>query len=528
MISWDGLQKMVRISKKRFIEESQRIFDAFENEITVFNDNQTEQKKRKEKASLDIFYFIKTYLPHYAETKTFPGYYNEIDRWFTEDTFGTICSLAAPRGFSKSTYFFARVIHAICYKTVKFIVYVSATRELAADFVNFAKMELEQNSRIKQDFGDLLNGTGQKCDFVANKVRVFSRTLRQMVRGFKFRNHRPDWILIDDVERDTDATSPVTIKKFLKVIKEGLFPSLRPSKESKFFIFGTIISKRSALGTILLSQEEPYCYWKRRIFKSIYFDELANEERSLWEERFPLETLRKIKETIGSISFNKEYQNNPEDEGINPFQEQWFLYYDIKSVNVQRLIKAIFVDPSARSEKKNDYKAIITVGLDIETMIFYVLNSWIKRTSIGNMLQATFRLYREFLPMVVGFESNGFQALLKELYEQMEKEQKINLPLKLIEHTLPKELRILKTSPILERGKIKFLNNSQDDTKLLIEQMIFFPSTQVNDDGPDALAECVNILNNCQHETSFTSNNIFKIIKTNLFTGFGFRKEEVL
>ncbi|HOV15656.1 MAG TPA: hypothetical protein PK771_15315, partial [Spirochaetota bacterium] len=67
-----------------------------------------------------------------------------------------------------------------------------------------------------------------------------------------------------------------------------------------------------------------------------------------------------------------------------------------------------------------------------------------------------------------------------------------------------------------------------DDTKLLIEQMIFFPSTQVNDDGPDALAECVNILNNCQHETSFTSNNIFKIIKTNLFTGFGFRKEEVL
>ncbi|MBN2544574.1 MAG: hypothetical protein JXB50_02175 [Spirochaetes bacterium] len=512
---------MKTLTVNKFLRESSKILERFENEVLPFKDDKQAQADRKKRASNDFFYFFKTYLPHYCSNKTHPDFYHDINKIFEKNEDAQINSFAAPRGYSKSTYFFARISHAVCFKKVKFIIYVSATKELAVDFVSFIKMELSDNARLKQDFGEMLKGVSSQSNFSANGVRVFARTRRQMLRGFKFRHHRPDWIIIDDVEKDEDASSPVMVAKLLKVITEGLYPSLNPLKTSKFFIFGTIIKKRSALGTILLSDEEPYKNWNRRIYRAI--ETSFGREKSLWNERFPLKLLKKIKETIGSIAFEKEFQNNPIDEESNPFQESWIKKYDINRLNIHNLVKAMFIDPSAREKKKNDFKAIIIAGLDKENMDFYILHAWIKKTSILNMLHAVFRLYFLFRPSVVGFESNGFQILLKELFEMLEKQYKISLPLKLIDHDVPKELRILKQSPLMERGKLLFKDNADDDTKILVHQFLSFPSTAVNDDGPDATAEAVNLCEGFTAISKFTSG--IKRNNINLFKGYGDYKD---
>jgi phage terminase large subunit-like protein len=509
---------MKSMTVNKFIRESSKILERFENEVIPFSDNKEEQKKRKEKASKDFFYFFQTYLPHYCENKTFPDFYYDVNNIFEKDERSKINSFAAPRGFSKSTYFFARIIHAVCVKKVKFIIYVSATKELAVDFVSFIKMEFEDNPRIKQDFGDLIKGIGSVSNFSANGVRVFARTKRQMLRGFKFRNRRPDWIIIDDVEKDEDAGSPVLVKKLLKIITEGLYPSLRPAKTSKFFIFGTIINRRSALGTILNSQEEPYINWNRRVYKSISISE-DGKEKSLWQDRFPIKLLQEIKKTIGTIAFEKEYQNNPLDEEVSAFQESWMKYYDLNSINPKNLIKVMFLDPAARDKKKNDTKAIILLGLDKEEMKYYFLHVWIKRASIISMLHAVFRIYLTYFPSVVGFESNGFQALIKDLFENLEREYKVNLPLMLIEHYQSKEMRILSLSPLMERGKFYFKSNPDDDTKILIEQFIYYPTSTINDDGPDASAEARKICDSFTCESKFTPGKTKGNVK--LFSGYG-------
>jgi len=201
----------------------------------------------------------------------------------------------------------------------------------------------------------------------------------------------------------------------------------------------------------------------------------------------------------------------------------------------------MFIDPSVKETKKADYKAMITVGLDKSTMNYYVIDSWIKKASIENMLKATFRLYEKYHHNLIGFESNGFQILLKPLYEELEKEYQISLPFKTVEHYhQSKNIRIAPLSPLMERGKLFFRkcgvigaspqfgewsvesgvsrggtstphstlqtphsgsNAPLDDTKILIEQLLYYPQANVNDDGPDALAGAVNLAN------SFVSKN---------------------
>ncbi len=480
-----------KLSNASYIKNSQKIIEKLLAETTPFNDGKKDERVKKAKD--DIFYFAKTYLTHYCETKSFPSFYQYIDSEFNKSSDVTIpVAYAAPRGFAKSVYFLFRIIHAICYKLNDFIIYVSANDDLAKDFVDFIRMELSDNERIKEDF-DITFKLGKKSSFMANGIRVFSRSKGQMVRGFRFRNHRPDLIIIDDVEKDQDAESPATVKKILGIITKGLYPSLKPN--GKLFIFGTIIKKRSVLGTILYSDEEPYKNWSRKIFNAIELDE-NGEKKSLWEDRFPLKQLYKIREIIGTSSFNSEYQNTPTDDETSMFQESWIKYYDEKDIDINKLIKVMFIDPSVKATKKADFKAIITVGLDKSTMNFYIVDAWVRKTSINEMLRAVFRLYLNYHHNLIGFESNGFQELLKDLLEELEKEYKISLPFKPIPHYNSKEIRIAKLSPLMERGKIFLKKAAIDDTKILIEQLLYYPSSAVNDDAPDALAEAINMLSN--------------------------------
>jgi predicted phage terminase large subunit-like protein len=66
------------------------------------------------------------------------------------------------------------------------------------------------------------------------------------------------------------------------------------------------------------------------------------------------------------------------------------------------------------------------------------------------------------------------------------------LPVKGVTHRIAKETRVASLSPLLERGKIRFIRGHSDQ-ELLIEQLLFFPSRTLHDDGPDALEGAVGL-----------------------------------
>jgi predicted phage terminase large subunit-like protein len=66
------------------------------------------------------------------------------------------------------------------------------------------------------------------------------------------------------------------------------------------------------------------------------------------------------------------------------------------------------------------------------------------------------------------------------------------LPIKGVTHRIAKETRVAVLSPMFERGKIRFIRGHSDQEKL-IEQLLYFPSRNLHDDGPDALAAAVQL-----------------------------------
>jgi len=66
------------------------------------------------------------------------------------------------------------------------------------------------------------------------------------------------------------------------------------------------------------------------------------------------------------------------------------------------------------------------------------------------------------------------------------------LPIRGVVNHLSKETRIGSLSALVERGKIRFRKH-QSNQDLLIEQLLYFPSQDFHDDGPDALEGAVRL-----------------------------------
>ena len=108
--------------------------------------------------------------------------------------------VAAPREHGKSTVFtFGDPLCDICCDKRKFIMIISDSRKQAIGFTLPILLELETNTRILHDFGDMKGRPWSRGDFVTSAgVRVLARGRGEKVRGLKNRQFRPDKALVDD------------------------------------------------------------------------------------------------------------------------------------------------------------------------------------------------------------------------------------------------------------------------------------------------------------------------------------------
>ncbi len=476
---------MKTISLRDFDKQVSRILANISARAQPFDkDSNLDKQRRRERAKADKFYFFKTYLPHYFNLAAAEFHHELVDLLDKRDS---PVAVAAPREHAKSTMVtLGYPLHQICYGLRRFVIIVSDTEYQATDFVRFIKLELEENERIKQDFGDLRGRFGQWTEnsfITKNGVKVLARGRGQKVRGLRHRQHRPDLVVMDDIENDQSVRNPKQVGKTIKWILEAVYPSI--DQQGSLFIVGTLLAKKSVLSQLLYGGD--YTEWIRKVYRA-----LGDDNRPLWPQRHSLKSLLKKKAVMGSVSFNKEYQNDPkDDEGI--FQEKWIRYYHSSEVLSSRLSVFTFIDPSVGSGESADYKAVITIGQDTAGII-YVLDAYIKKASIDSLLRVTYNRAGEFQPQIIGIEDNVFQKLLIREFDALGRQRRQYLPIRGITHTTAKESRISRLSALVERGIIRF-QKGHSDQDLLIEQLIYFPNSTVNDDGPDALEGAVDLAN---------------------------------
>jgi len=170
------MRKRPEITENRFDLWADQLKGWIEESVSPFeNDTPEKQKARKERGRTDLLFFCKTYLPHYF-TAEFGDFHDEWEG--LTELRNEVALVAAPREHAKSTFFtFAVPIRNIVYVLRWFQIIISDTNDQATGFTLPIRLELEENPRIRNDFGDLTGRPWKKNDYTtSNGVRSDRRS----------------------------------------------------------------------------------------------------------------------------------------------------------------------------------------------------------------------------------------------------------------------------------------------------------------------------------------------------------------
>jgi len=475
-----------RITLREYDRRAEELIKRIRAEAKPFEDDSDEARaRRREKARKNFEWFCLTYLPHHFDE----GFSREHRKAVKNiHIWNKIIEIMAFRGFGKTTLFLTGYgLYATLFELGRYITVISDSEDQAIDAMMPIKVELENNARIQQDFGNLVSHDWAEDEFVTTtgiKWKAFG--WRSKYRGTKFMQFRPDITFIDDLENDENVKNPDQVKKRLDYVLQTVFPAMN-RKRKQIFYLTTRLARFCVAGELEKNPE---------IVKYILPSE--KNGKATVPEMFPMEVLKQIRKVIGIVRYSREYLLKILSDETRPFQDQWFIWIPRPEEKYKRIVT--FIDPSVGSGQTNDYKAIITVGWSGK--YYDVLYAWIRKTTIDHMIRSTYTIYNNYHPHVVGLEANNFQILIKREFQRAAKDEGFQLPIKPVIQKENKESRIVRLSPLIENGYIRFVRGA-GDMNLLVDQLLDFPDG-ANDDGPDALEGAIRLLERLVGKTADT------------------------
>lgn len=238
------MRKRPKITEHKFDQWADDLRLWIQESVSPFaDDSPAAQKERLARARHDKLFFMQTYLPHY-----FYGEFGEFHEEWSDlgDLKDAVVLIGAPREHAKSTFFtFGDLLHDICYELRHFILIISDTNNQATGFTLPIRLELEDNPRLRHDFGVMKSSYWAKNDFVANGVRVLARGRGEKVRGLKNRQYRPDKAVVDDFENDINVRNATLVKEGKDWLLKAIIGSLGAG--FVFLMVGNLFHPKSVL-----------------------------------------------------------------------------------------------------------------------------------------------------------------------------------------------------------------------------------------------------------------------------------------
>ncbi|EFR7273729.1 phage terminase large subunit, partial [Campylobacter jejuni] len=339
-------------------------------------------------------------------------------------------------------------------------------------------------------------------EFVSNngvKIKAFGSGKR--LRGVRYGVKRPDLVILDDLENDTNVRSKDQRDKLEDWVDEAVLNLGSADGSLDVLYIGTILHNDS-----VLSRKLKLGFWNPKVFRSIeefpqrldLWDEYATLYRNtdfntahqfylknkalmdkgakvLWEEAKSLEDLMKLR-AENLKAFNKEQLNNPRSEN-QIFSLDSINFYDVLPPISQYYM---YIDP-AGEKAKSDFTAITIIGKGAKG--FYVAESIVKILKAQSIIKTIFNLQKIYKCRLIEIETNGGQFFLKKWLQEKSLESGVFLPLRGKNNSVSKFERIESLSLAFENEEL-FLHKSQT---MLINQLLEFPEGK-NDDAPDSLA----------------------------------------
>jgi predicted phage terminase large subunit-like protein len=444
---------------------------------------------RIEKLRDDYSLFVSYYFPHYclnsqtgAEILSAPFHIKAANKILKEKNIKAVFEWA--RGHAKSTHMDVFIpLWLKCQKNreINVMVLIGKSQDNANTLLADIQAELQFNQRYIADFGEQYSqGIWMEGKFVTkDECAFFARGRGQSPRGLRYRNCRPDYIVIDDLDDDELCENDKRVHKLTDWVKEALFGTLDGGR-GRFIMVGNLISKNSVLYNLSQTQ-------------GVYFSQVNTYDKQgnvSWSEKWTKQEVQNMEQFMGYRSFQKEMMNNPITEGA-VFHNEWIHY--IKPLPLKQYDQIIaYCDPSFKGSSKNDYKAI-KVWAKKGTYL-HCLNAFVRQCSIGEMVRWFYDLHEYFQNQNVicnyYIEANFLQDIILDEFQVEGNIRGYQLPIKPDKRKKPDKFqRIEAISPLWERGFVFYNIDKKNDNDMLtaLEQTLSFEKgMNSHDDAPDA------------------------------------------
>lgn len=521
-----------------YAQQRRQLCERFENGEPLYG----QRGLRKALGAIDLQYFGRAYLPHYYVTEP-PPFHDELDQIWIDGVLkglhvladpklinrqeGCRAAIAAPRGHAKSTSFtFKDSLHAIVYQYKHYILILSDSSEQAEVFLGDIRSELEDNPHIKQDFGDLKGERYWTASgfLTATNIKVEGIGSGKKIRGRRHKQWRPDLILLDDIENDTNINTPEQRTKLSNWFKKAV--SSAGAGYTDILYVGTVLHYDSLLCKVMSDpayksvKYQAVVAWSERDdlweeWKRIYTD-LSNADHEadalaffeankegmlagtqvLWEAKNSYYKLMKEKISLGDAAFNSEYQNDPLDPATCLFSEETTTFYDDDPPDFRdkRFVFFGANDPSLGKNNKADTSSILALAVDTTSGIMYLLEEDVEKRLPDKIIADAIGMQRRLTMLfahgfrVFGVENVQFQSFFADVMAKESAKLGVYLPVVQIPSLLPKKVRIESLVPFVRNGYLRFSRKH----KKTLEQMYQYPMGK-NDDAPDCLEMVVKL-----------------------------------
>jgi predicted phage terminase large subunit-like protein len=406
-----------------------------------------------------------------------------------EDEKMKLAVFCAFRGSGKSTIITtAFVLWSIFgFHQKKFIVICGQTELKARQYLRNIKEQLMHNELLKKDLGPFTeekDNLGNATAIIIKKlnVKIMISSVEQSIRGMKHNQHRPDLIIIDDIEDISSVKTKEGRDKAFDWFTGELVPA--GDRNTRIIAVGNLLHEDSVLKRLQKKINDE----KMTHLNGIYREYPIVDEKgvALWKGKYP--TKESVEEerqkTMNDISWYREYMLQIISTDEQVIKPEWIQFYKDTSATGLRSI-GIGVDLAISEKNSADYTAIVSAyvyGHGDKLQIYIQPNPINKRMTSPEQIETLstiIRLHKNKIYRVKTYiESVGYQEAFVQILKSKRHDVEA-VPVK-----TDKRTRLGLTSSSIKQGVILF---PEEGCEELIEQIIGF-GKEKHDDLVDAFS----------------------------------------
>ena len=419
--------------------------------------------------------------------------------------------IASPRGIGKtSTMIYGLASKHILFNNKKFIIYLSNSADNAMIQTDSLKHELLSNQEVRRMFGSIkTKPVGQEYEEQFSKkawvtsggTLILPRGSGQQIRGLLYHGHRPDLILIDDLEDKKEITNDKIRASNKEWFYSDVMKCISRYDEDYQFIYLDTLKHEDALLQNLLDSDDWYS-----IHQSVCDDDYNSYAPAFM-------TTEEIKEEVeqhrkdGTLDiFYREMRNIPIAHETATFKPDYFKYYneginqltipqnekDTKEskVEIRNLVNVVIIDPAKEPQIHNADTAIVGIGIDRSSRKIFVRDVVSDKLYPDQIYRKAFQMVTRLRALILAVEVTSLHQFISQPIENEMRVQNVFAQYHELKAHGHKEDRVAALAPLYRQGYI--YHNKTCCTKLE-SQLMMFPRSKLWD-IMDALAYIIPLM----------------------------------